>query len=82
MPLKRDTLERSLKSAQERLSSWEKVLDERQVAEENRRKDAKWRSYNAACKTITDRIAAIEAVAARDAEVASRKAEAEPAAAE
>lgn len=74
MPLKRAQLERQLANAQEDLAAWEKKLDERGLAADARSKEPKWRHLDAKRRQLKQRISAVAAVEAREAEVASRAA--------
>ena len=74
MGLNRDTLERQLTIATEKLASHVKALDEKGVAAQDHRRDSQWRQLDANRRAVVKRIRAAEAVLAREAECASRKA--------
>lgn len=73
MPLKRAQLERQLASAEEDQAAWEKKLDERGVASDARSKEPKWRHLDANRRQLKNRLAAVAAVEAREAEAAQRR---------
>ncbi len=75
MPLRQATLDRQLEQASVRLAKHIEKLDKNGVAKTDRSKDPKWRSLNAECKQIRDRMKTVKVVVARDAEAANRKAE-------
>ncbi|MFP6764211.1 MAG: hypothetical protein VB858_11345 [Planctomycetaceae bacterium] len=74
MGLNKDTLERQLAIATEKLAGRVQELDEKNVTAENRRHDSQWRQLDASRRAVINRISAAEAVLAREAECAERKA--------
>ena len=74
MGLNTDTLERQLTIATEKLASRATALNEKGVAAEDHRRDSQWRQLDANRRAVVKRIRAAEAVLAREAECASRKA--------
>jgi len=83
MPLKRPTLEFCLSKATNELNLWVKKLEERGMDPKDYKRCPKWRHFNARCRQIRRRMIAVDAIAAREAECARRKAEkSAPAAAE
>ena len=75
MPLKKDNLERQLALATEDLEKRVKALDEKGVDAKARSKDSQWRSLNAKCRRIRNRLNTVASIAERDAECERRKAE-------
>jgi hypothetical protein len=73
MGMKRDTLEWQLSRANGELAAFEQQLDEQQVANDTRPRNAKWRNLNARCRQIRNRLNAVAKVEATNAEVAQRK---------
>jgi hypothetical protein len=74
MPLKKNNLDQQLEHARSALDGCVKALDERGVAIKDRRRDPKWRSLRAKCRTISRRIKAAEGVTALNEELKQRKA--------
>ena len=74
MPLKRTTLERQLAAAREDLDARVKKLDEQGVEPKARRKDPKWRHFDAKCRQLVSRLSAVAAVEQREVDCAERKA--------
>lgn len=68
-----DSLDRQLTIAQEELAKYVSILNEKKVAEGDRKRDSIWRSLDSKCRGIRTRMVAVEAVAAREAECAQRK---------
>ncbi len=78
----RERIERQLKQAENELAAWEKELDSRKVAAEERKKNTKWRHLDADRRALVRRINAVKAVEAREADALARKAEGAEAVAE
>lgn len=69
----RESLERQLKIATADLEKCVAALDEKGVAADKRKADSKWRSLDANCRQLKNRLSAVEAIAAREAECQQRK---------
>jgi|GEM_PF-920920 len=74
MPLKQSHLERQFQKATAKFDSWVGHLDEKGIAEGNRKKDPIWRSLRSQCRQIKKRISAAAAVVALDEELKANKA--------
>jgi hypothetical protein len=72
MPLSQENLERQLARADEALADCVKNLDERGVAETERRRDPQWRSLRAKRRQLQARLRRVTAVAALNDELARR----------
>ena len=68
-----DSLDRQLVIAREKLASYVAILDEKKVAEAERKRDSIWRGLDAKCRQIRTRMVAVAAIAAREAECQQRK---------
>lgn len=68
-----NSLDRQLAIAREELAKYVSVLDEKKVAEGDRRRDPIWRNLDSKCRQIRSRMVAVDAVAAREAECRQRK---------
>lgn len=70
----RDSLERQLEVAREKLNKYVSILDERGVDAALRKRDSIWRNLDSKCRQIRTRMVAVDAIAAREAECEQRKA--------
>lgn len=68
-----ESLDRQLTIAKEKLASYVSILDEKKVAEADRRKDPVWRNLDSKCRQIRSRMGAVAEIAAREAECQQRK---------
>jgi hypothetical protein len=68
-----DTLDRQLAIAREELGKYVSILDEKKVAETERKRDPIWRNLDSKCRQVRTRMMAVKALAAREAECAQRK---------
>ncbi|MFT4555827.1 MAG: hypothetical protein ACKVII_17030 [Planctomycetales bacterium] len=68
-----DSLDRQLTVAREELAKYVSILDEKKVAEGDRKRDPIWRNLDSNCRQVRTRMCAVDAVAAREAECAQRK---------
>jgi len=68
-----DSLDRQLTVAREELAKYVSILDEKKVAEGDRKRDPIWRNLDSKCRQVRTRMCAVDAVAAREAECAQRK---------
>lgn len=70
----RISLERQLSHAEAALAEHVKVLEAAGISADAVSRDTKWRSLNSTRRKVANRLNAVAAVEARDAEAASRKA--------
>jgi hypothetical protein len=82
MPISRTALERSLQLAKSELEQRTELLTKAGKEKAQLSKDPEWRKRNSAVKTVENRLRAVAATEANNAEVERRKAEAEGADAE
>ena len=75
MPLKLDGLKRQLSHANNALAEWSAILNERGVADDQRRRDPVWRSLNAQRRRLSRRMKTSAEVVALDEELKKRKVE-------
>lgn len=75
MPQTRDSLERQLTFARQELERFSNSLSQRGVKAEEHQLAPHWRTLRAKCRRLESRLRVIRAIAARDEEVAARKAE-------
>ena len=68
-----DSLDRQLVIAREKLANYVRILDEKKVAEGQRKRDPIWRNLDSKCRQIRTRMVAVDAIAAREAECQQRK---------
>ena len=68
-----DSLDRQLVIAREKLANYVSILDEKKVAEGQRKRDPIWRNLDSKCRQIRTRMVAVDAIAAREAECQQRK---------
>lgn len=73
MSMTREKLERQRKLAEEQLASWTKSLESEGVTPDERVLEPRWRGLRARCQSLSRRLRAVEALAARDAEAQQRK---------
>ena len=74
MPLKRESVERQLATAQEDLAACVSKLKETGVDAKSYRKNVNWRNLDAKCRQLKSRLASVKATEDREAECATRKA--------
>jgi hypothetical protein len=75
MGLTNESLARQLTLATENLQRWIATLDAKGVSADSHKKDPRWRNLNAKCRAIRHRVAAVKAIAERDAECVRRREE-------
>lgn len=73
MGLKRDNLEWQLERANTELSAFEKELDQKGIAADDRSSHPKWRNLNARSSQLRRRLNAVAKVEATNVEVTQRK---------
>ena len=80
--MNRERIERQIKLAETALATVEKQLDDAKVPADQRRKQPKWRKAEADLRAVKRRLISVNAILAREAECAERKAAATTATAE
>lgn len=78
----RERIERQLKLAAQNLADCEKQMDKDKVAPEQRRRQPKWRHFEAEYRTVKRRLLAVQAIEEREAAAIERKKQSVEAAAE
>jgi len=66
MSLRRDKLERQLKNAEALVADYSKVLDEQNIAADQRKKHPKWRKLNAQRIQIVNRLISLKVIEDRE----------------
>ena len=74
MPLKRETIERQLATAQADLAACVSKLKESGVDAKAYRKNVNWRNLDAKCRQLKSRLFSVKSTEDREAECATRKA--------